>query len=188
MAIHLRSLIGRALLARRRGGFARDNRGTTAVEFGLLALPFFSIIGAILETSVVFLSSQVLESAVQDASRYIRTGQAQGTITSVNDFKGRICDRLFGLFGDCNGLYVEVQTIDDFGAASITPPVDWNCEANCDWTRPEAYTPGTRSSTMLVQVYYKWPIILSIGDMTLANLPEQKRLLATATVFRNEPY
>jgi len=41
---------------------------------------------------------------------------------------------------------------------------------------------------VVVQVYYKWPIILSLGDMTLANLPQQKRLLGTATVFRNEPY
>ena len=58
---------------RRWRGFAHDESGVTAIEFGLLAVPFFSILGAILETSLVFLSGQVLESAVQDASRLIRT-------------------------------------------------------------------------------------------------------------------
>lgn len=188
MAIKLGSLIGRALLPWRRGSFLRDQRGTTAVEFGLLALPFFAIIGAILETSVVFLSGQVLESAVQDTSRYIRTGQAQGIILNAANFKSRVCDRLYGMFGDCSGLHVEVQTVSDFSAVAISPPVDWSCSSNCDWTRPETYTSGQGSSIVLVQVYYKWPIILSLGEMTLANLPEQKRLLATSTVFRNEPY
>ncbi|MCS6758412.1 MAG: pilus assembly protein, partial [Candidatus Devosia euplotis] len=184
MAIQLRSLIGRALLPWRRGRFMRDERDATAVEFALLGLPFFSIIGAILETSAMFPSAHVLENAAQDTSRYIRTGQAQGTIVTAADFKSRVCDRLFGLFGDCNGLHVEVQSVSDFGVVSISPPVDWNCVADCKWTRPESYTPGARSSFMLVQVYYKWPVILSLDDMTLANLPEQKRLLATSSVFR----
>jgi Flp pilus assembly protein TadG len=37
--------------------FARNADGAVAVEFALLALPFFAIIGAILQTSVVFLST-----------------------------------------------------------------------------------------------------------------------------------
>ncbi|WP_193337044.1 TadE/TadG family type IV pilus assembly protein [Devosia beringensis] len=188
MATGLGSLIGRALFGQGRRRFLRDQRGATAVEFGLLALPFFAIIGAILETSVVFLSGQVLESAVQDTSRYIRTGQAQGVIVTAADFKAQVCSRLYGMFGDCSGLHVEVQTINDFNTMPISAPVDWNCVSNCQWNRPETYTIGAGSSIVVVQVYYKWPIILSLGDMTLANLPEQKRLLATATVFRNEPY
>jgi Flp pilus assembly protein TadG len=59
--------LDRKPLARRRG-FARDESGVTAIEFGLLALPFFSILGAILETSLVFLSGQVLESACPSMS------------------------------------------------------------------------------------------------------------------------
>jgi Flp pilus assembly protein TadG len=188
MAIDLGTLIGRALLPWRRGRFARDERGAIAVEFGLLALPFFAIIGAILETSVVFLSGQILESAVQDASRYIRTGQAQGVILNAADFKSKVCDRLYGMFGNCSGLHVEVETISNFNSVAISAPVDWNCESSCDWTRPESYTSGKGSSIVVVQVYYKWPVILSLGEMTLANLPDQKRLLATSTVFRNEPY
>ena len=187
MASILANLIRRALRLRRTG-FARDQRGATAVEFALLALPFFSIVGAILETSVVFLSSQVLESAVEDTGRLIRTGQARGVIMSSDDFKSRVCDRVYGLFGDCSGLHVEVQTIEEFDEVSISAPIDWSCQVDCLWTRPETYTSGDTSKIVVIQVYYKWPIILSLGDMTLANLPGQKRLLGSSAVFRNEPY
>lgn len=188
MATGLGSLIGRRLRQRRRS-FVRDERGVTIIEFAILALPFFSIVGAILETSVVFLSGQLLESAVQDVSRLIRTGQAQGTIVTDEDFRQRVCARLYGMFTDCDGLYVEVRAITNFAAASISAPVDRSCEEACTgWTRDDYYTPGASSSFMMVQVYYKWPVILDLFDMTVANLPDSKRLLGVASVFRNEPY
>ena len=65
----LRRLISPAISRGRR--FARDERGVTAVEFGILGLPFFTIIFAILETTMVFLAGQVLDGAVEDASRLI---------------------------------------------------------------------------------------------------------------------
>lgn len=197
MAGRLASRIGRALLPRRVRGFARDEKGATAVEVGLLAVPFFGILGAILETSVVFLSGQILDSAVQDVSRFIRTGQAQQTALTAENFKARICDRLFGLFQDCageNGLHVEVQVIDAFNDIDMTPPVKWTCDededmAACDdWTRPEAYTPGGGSSIVTVQAYYQWPLILSVDWLGLSNLPNGRRLMGAATVFRNEPF
>ncbi|WP_407649173.1 hypothetical protein [Devosia algicola] len=47
--------------------------------------------GAILETSLVFLSGQMLDSAVSDASRQIRTGQAVNATFNVADFRNLIC-------------------------------------------------------------------------------------------------
>ena len=188
MALNFASMIGRAVLPRRRPAFWRDERGATAVEMGLLALPFFSIIGAILETSVVFLSGQMLHSAAQDASRLIRTGQLQSS--TIEDFRSDMCDRLYGLF-DCSKLHIEVQTLTSFSAANVTPPVNFACSTKeeCEeWTRNEAYTPGIQSSIMIVQVYYKWPTLLNIGGMTLATLASGERVLGAATVFRNEPF
>jgi Flp pilus assembly protein TadG len=188
MAARIGSLIGRAVLPHRRRGFVHDQEGATAVEVGLLALPFFMIVGAILETSVVFLASQILESAVADTSRMVRTGMSKATISNAETFRSAVCSRLYGIFPDCSGLHVEVQTIADFASASVSPPIDSNCTSNCGWTRSDAFSSGSGSSTMLVQVYYKWPIVLNFGGMTLATLPENKRLLSASTVFRNEPY
>ncbi len=78
-SVNLFRLFVRAMNVRTRtmGRFRRDEKGVTAVEFGLLSLPFFAIIGAILETSLIFMASQILDSAVNDSARLIRTGQAQ---------------------------------------------------------------------------------------------------------------
>lgn len=186
---------------RRWRGFARDESGVTAIEFGLLALPFFSILGAILETSLVFLSGQVLESAVQDTSRLIRTGQAQGAGVTAAGFKTMVCDRVFGLIRDCDSLHIEVNVVSAFGDVDMTAPVNWTCaapapgqtqqqaNAACSaWTRPENYTPGAGSSIVMVQVYYKWPVIVPFGGLGLSNLPDGRRVMGSATVFRNEPF
>lgn len=188
MATRLGTLIGRALLPRRRPGFARDESGVTAVEFGLLALPFFSIIGAILETSLVFLSGQVLESAVQDTSRMIRTGQIQAAGMNAAGFKSLVCGRLYGLFSDCSELHVEVRLLDNFNDATISPPITCNAAKVCNWNRPENFTPGQGSAIVVVQVYYRWPTILPFGGIGLNNLADGRRIMGAATVFRNEPF
>lgn len=190
------SRMGR-LLPRRRRNFVRDESGVTVVEFGLLAVPFFSIVVAILETSVVFLAGQVMDSAVQDVSRLIRTGQAQDSNMTAARYKELICERVYGLLPDCNtgdNLHVEIQTIDTFSDMDIQPPVKWTCgaaetPASCNgWTRPELYSLGAGASIVTVQVYYKWPVIVPFGGLGLANLPDGRRLMGSATVFRNEPF
>jgi len=200
MAGRLASWIGRALLPRRRN-LLRDEGGVTAIEFGLLALPFFSILAAILETSIVFLAGQVLDSAVQDVSRLVRTGQAQQASMTPARFKELVCDRLYGLFPNCTDLYVDMRVVGTFDEVDMTPPVNWTCDPRkvgeteaqaaercAAWTRPESYVPGTGTSIVAVQVYYKWPVIVPFGGLGLRNLPDGRRLIGAATVFRNEPF
>jgi len=166
----------------------RDERGVTAIEFGFLSLPFFAIIGAILQTSVIFLSSQVLESAVQDAARTIRTGQAQDAGATIDEFRADICGRLLGLFSDCDGLHIRVNTLTDFQSTDLEPPIDPDCEAPCDWTVPEAWTPGAGKAVTLVQVYYRYPVVVQLGVLGMSNLGDGRRLMGSATVFQNEPF
>ena len=59
---------------------ARDERGVTAIEFGVLALPFFTVIFAILQTAIMFLASQVLDSALEDASRKVTEIEADPNV------------------------------------------------------------------------------------------------------------
>ena len=40
----------------------------------------------------------------------------------------------------------------------------------------------------MVQVYYKWPVIVPFGGLGLSNLPDGRRVMGAATVFRNEPF
>ena len=68
-----RSFISLTRLVARR--FGRGEGGATAIEFAILAPVFFAIIGAAMETALVFFAGQMLDSAVHDTSRLIRTGR-----------------------------------------------------------------------------------------------------------------
>ncbi|KKB13166.1 hypothetical protein VE25_03545 [Devosia geojensis] len=181
------SLAGLLLRALGRSRFARNERGATLVEFALLAVPFFALVGAILETAMVFLASEVLDAAVNDANRLILTGQAQSASFDFDDFRSAVCNHTFGLF-NCDAIHIRVTPVTDFASASATPPVETDCTETCDWTEPQVFTPGQGSNIMLVQAYYKWPVILNFANFSLATLGDNTRLLAAVRVFRNEPF
>jgi Flp pilus assembly protein TadG len=61
---------------------ARDKEGVTAIEFALVALPFFTVVFAILELGLAFIVNRMVDNAVIEASRMIRTGQASGAKVS----------------------------------------------------------------------------------------------------------
>ena len=104
--------------------FVRQQDGSAAVEFGFVALPFLGLTFAILETALVFFAGQTLETAVQDSSRLIMTGQAQTGGWSKEDFKTAVCAGVYGLF-DCAGkMYVDVKTYANFSAINDDPPCD----------------------------------------------------------------
>lgn len=181
-------------IVRRGRLFGRHQRAAVAVEFALLGLPFFTIIAAILETALVFLAGQILESAVQDSSRLLRTGQAQTSGFDAGDYRNAICDGLYGLF-DCGGdrMRVKVVVLDEFGdtSAAMAPPLSASCSTNadaCGWAIEEDYDPGVGSSIVIVQTYYKWPTLVDMPWFNLADQAGGDRLLAGVRVFRNEPF
>ncbi len=105
-------------------GFRRSQSGATAIEFGLLALPFFALLFALIETSVIYFSNANLDSVVADAGRLIRTGQVQSGGMTEAQFKSYVCDRL-ALVSDCSGeVYVDVRKFSSFGSATPPPLVD----------------------------------------------------------------
>jgi len=191
----LRWLLSPAL--RRADRFRRDERGVTLIEFGILALPFFTIITAILETSLVFLAGQILDSAVQDAGRMIRTGRLQTIDTTNNSLEGlrtKICDGLYNLM-DCTKLKVRVSVVANFASATVTYPIQTGSECTivkgvktCEWKIVEDYKPGSGGEVVLVQAYYKWPTLMHLPGFNLQDQPDGTRLLGAVRVFRNEPF
>lgn len=191
-----RSFLRRLITPAIRGpkAFGKNERGAVMIEFALLALPFFTIIYAILETSIVFLAGQILDSAVQDASRKIRTGESTTLSWTVDGFREEVCDGLYGMFNcDEDKLIVKVEVVTSFGTATITDPVGEDCipggdEEDCDWQITSSYDGGAGSSIVLVQAYYKWPTIVNLPGFNLSTQAGGTRLLSAIRVFRNEPY
>jgi Flp pilus assembly protein TadG len=164
--------------------FTRSERGATAIEFGILGPIFFAIIGASMETALVFFSGQALDSAVHDSSRLIRTGQAQQQAMNAGQYREAICGRLYGMF-DCSQLRISVREIDAFANFSTGAPLD---PETGEWSIAEQYQPGTGTSIVLVEAYYKWPVIIAVPGLMAGVTGDGKRLLGAARVFRNEPF
>jgi len=166
--------------------FARQDRGATAIEFGLVAMPFLALTFAILETAIVFFAGQTLEAAVQNSARLILTGQAQngGTLydTADNFRTNAVCPAAASFF-DCSKIYVDVKEYNTFGAISQTPPVTNNA---FDPSKT-SYTLGGPGCIQVVTLYYVWPIYVSLLSDNLSNLGNN-RLLSASAVFKNEPF
>ena len=163
--------------------FVRQQDGSAAVEFGMVAVPFLGLTFAILETALVFFAGQTLETAVTDLARLIMTGQAQTGGWSKEDFKNAVCSHVYGLF-DCAGqMYVDVKTYTSFAAINQTPPVTNGALDPAKVT----YSPGGVGDIEVVTLYYAWPIYVSLLGNNLADMGNNRLLVATA-VFRNEPY
>lgn len=167
--------------------YAEDKRGVAAVEFAMIAAPFFFLIFALLEVCLLFIMSTVMEHAIQESSRMIRTGQAQQD-ASFDEvaFRQSICDQLFGMM-DCDSskLHIDVQSISNFSGTNTASPLDE--DGNFDDAQM-GYNPGTPNSVVAVRVFYEWDLITPIISAPLKNMAGNKHLISSTTVFRNEPY
>nr|QQZ50147.1 pilus assembly protein [Phenylobacterium glaciei] len=75
--------------------FAAARRGTTAIEFAIIALPFCVMMFGIIELGLVFMVSVTLQNATDNAARQIRTGGFQTSGSSAKgDFKTLVCNRM----------------------------------------------------------------------------------------------
>jgi len=166
--------------------FARHQRGAVAVEFGLILLPFLALMFGIMETALVFFADQTLETAVADSARLIMTGQAQTQNLTAATFKNAVCARIYGLFNCQAGVYVNVTTYSSFGSITYTPPIDTNGNLK---TTSFVYQPGGPGDIVVVQLFYQWPIYVSLMNLNnLSNMSGNNRLLVATAAFRNEPY
>ncbi len=172
-------------LQRRFAEWATERRGAAAVEFALIAAPFFFIIFGLLEICLIFIMSTVLENAVSDSAREIRTGQAQEAGFSIVEYQNSICDKLFGLMGCDSNLHIDVKRLDSFSAANLTSPLD--SDGNFDDSDFD-FQPGGANDIVAVRVYYEWGLVTPVLSAPLANMSNGKHLLQAATVFRNEPF
>ena len=47
--------------------FRKDKKGAAAIEFAFVAIPFFALMFAIVETAMAFFFNQILETATADS-------------------------------------------------------------------------------------------------------------------------
>jgi len=98
--------------------YLKNREGTAAIEFAILAIPFFMLLFAILELAIVFFINSTLTHSVSEASRQIRTGNFQAC-GSQDKFKELVCANMQGL-GNCEKrLRIDVVTDNSFNTITL---------------------------------------------------------------------
>jgi Flp pilus assembly protein TadG len=173
--------------------FRRSRRGSAAVEFALVAPVFFALVFAIIETSLVFFASQILESGIQESSRQLYTHQLQDSgknlINQEAQFKADLCTAVQVLLS-CP-LDVDVQFYPAGTTITIVDPIDGSGNydsSNLGFQLP----PKNSTATVVVRGFYQWPLFVTGLGYNIANIgrgsSNSKRLLAATAAFHVEPY
>lgn len=167
--------------------FCLSRGGTTAVEFAFIAPPFLALLIAILQLASFLFAQQALQTATTAAGRLILTGQVQNANLTQTLFKTNdVCPLLPALF-TCSNLYVNVQSYNDFGAASTTIPT-LSISSSGTVSSTGAYSLGGPGEVMVLQLVYPWKIITGPLGALLPNFSNGYSEIMGITAFRVEPY
>ncbi len=164
---------------------ARDQNGSAAIEFAIIAPAFFFLMFVIAETALVFIAEQVMDNAVFETARLVRTGQVQSASMTEEDFEEEVCGRM-SVFVDCSSsaFYLDVKSYDTFAEMELTIPLDEDEE----FVPAAAFEFGAESEIVVMRAYYQWPTNKIFGGISLQNLGNGKRLIGSFAAFRNEPF
>jgi Flp pilus assembly protein TadG len=175
------------------GAFRRNQDGATAIEFGIVIMPFLALLFAIVETALGFWSTQVLETAVANAARTIYTGQFQQAnpdpATAASKFRDALCgtraennEKAMVLFNCQTAVHIDVRRF-----TPGTQPPNVSKEGALD---PEAfgYQATGPNDIVLVRVAVELPVFVNILGSGNTSLTNGKRLIMATATFRNEPF
>ena len=159
----------------------KDDRGTNAVEFALLALPFFGLILGVVQLGLIFLASQSLDEAVDNAAREIRTGQTRSINTAVDIFRTNLCDDI-PIIMDCeSNLEISVQS---FASAADTSSTTLFID-----NRPVItgdYQTGNGGDLVVISAAVSIPLVA--GSLFGTDDGSGRTRLTTSLVFTNENF
>ena len=172
--------------------FLSASEATTAVEVGLLGLPFLSLIVGIVVIGFMAWSSSTLDFATQKAARQIMTGALQANGTTATQFRSTVlCGYLPSPLFDCSKIVVNLTTVTESSEPTgwynlittnqsglIRPVMDNNLTSFCL---------GAGNSYQVLQVLYPFPIYFRLVA-TPAALAANQFVVMSTLVFKNEPF
>ncbi len=172
--------------------WVKDEQGTSAIEFAIVALPFFLFVLGLIGVGLYFFTMSSLSYGVEAAARQIRTGEAQKSALNVGQFKNLVCAAA-GSYINCARLSVLVQSGDTWSAITPQSCVDSNnnmvASTGSASDAISTYT-GVASEVVLVTLCYQWDLAQSFSFLKLGKNADGSgsAVVQAATAFRTEPY
>jgi Flp pilus assembly protein TadG len=183
--LHFKKLMSRCLAGLAgKGRFCRNESGAAAVDFAMVLLPFLAVLMAIIESAIVLLAGQVLQTATTNSARMILTGQAQNSSWGLAQFQNSVCASLTVMFNCAANLHIDVRSFSSFSSVSLPSATN----ANGTLANNYVYQPGNPGDVVVVRLIYQWPIFASALGIGLVNSAGNTNTLVATAAFRNEPY
>lgn len=167
--------------------FGRNADGSTAIEFSLLALPFFALVLGTIQLVYLLLVQQQIETAAESIGRQILIGTVQQQAMSRQQFTTLACSLLPSTL-DCNKLIIDVQVAPNFANATLAKP-DLSTVGNPSATTVLAYDPGVAGQIVVLRLLYALPVV-KIPGLNLQSAASSFGFafpMATS-VFKNETF
>lgn len=175
-----RTGVGR-LLAR----YLKNRKGVTTIEFAVVAMPFFLLTVGMVELGAAFMVNRVLDNAALEASRLIRTGQAQKASFDPTQFKNEVCRRMTDVLCRPGRLTIDVRKYSQFGELAAMPSM---FDDEGDLRDDTSFDMGGANDIVVARLIYRWPMMSSVIHSDAGDTGDMQRLLYSTVVFRNEPF
>lgn len=176
------------MLFRHMRRYKKNEDGSTAVEFALLALPFVLTVVAIIELAMYFATATILEGAVGDLSRAVRTGQIfdEGNIDDMDElFTEILCEKSY-IVTDCDSFQYEVIQINSFGDAG---DVDLVLDEDGNFADPQNDLNNLDAGCIgVIRILYPYQFITPFFGDVFATYPNRVRVIIATTVVKTEPF
>lgn len=193
--LRISRFVGWSLRFHRR--FHADQHGATAVEFALVALPFFVMMMGIMTVGMQYLTLHSLEHAVSEASRQIRTGQAQKAGLTVDDFRQIVCNEAEPFVACDSRLVMHIRSGERF--QDLIPAA--RCFVDGGMAPATGGAPGDsivnavgeESRKVSITACYDWELGAQLWRQIwtlISPTPVEagRTILSAATVLQTEPY
>ena len=167
--------------------FSRNARGSVAIEFAALALPFSMLVFAVLESGISFAAQQVLSNVADDVARQFRTGQITAATIDEDDLRQYVCNSLeIVVTKGCPGLEIDLRPHDSFAAAAaMTIPFTPAGDLDISKFKIEL---GKATSKNQLRIFYRWPVMTDFLRKSMSNLPNGKTLHYATVTWQNEGF
>ncbi|MDN5928632.1 MAG: pilus assembly protein [Hyphomicrobiales bacterium] len=167
--------------------FIGNRKGSTAIEFTILAIPFALLVFAILESCVAFAAQQLLSNATDDIAREVRTGQLTTANLDETKLRDMFCGKMSIMVGSNCDAYVHFD-LESYGSFADVAAVRTTVENGALVTTGFKVLPGGPLTINMLRVYYEWPVMTDLMTKLMSNLSNGRTLLFATATWQNEPF
>jgi hypothetical protein len=195
-----RRFILRHGFARRTRAFCADRKGTTAIEFAFVLVPFLGLLGAIFEVGFAHFRLAQLQTVTENASRLLLTNKpilapGEMQITSKEFVERFICtwksnggtvergtlDKMF----DCDDVYVVLAVVNSLSRNAVMP------QRLMGRNLPIPRLPGP-GEIVVLKVFYRYRMLMSIlaldGSGAITKITPSASFNINGRVYDSEDY